>query len=70
MGHIRLYSFNEVKRFLEYTGFEIEYHVVKGETKCSWKRRVIGTILRLIYSKEHFYAHLYVVARKKANSDM
>ena len=66
MGHIRLYTVNEVKRFLEYVGFEIEFHTFIGKSRYSWKKRIAGKILRLIYSREQFYTHLYMVARKKA----
>lgn len=44
LDHIHLYTFNDVKRFLEYVGFEIEFHrfkvkldIVRGkESKVSF----------------------------------
>lgn len=63
MGHIRLYSFKEVKRLLEYVGFRIISHTYLGPMMpLRWK----GKIFRLFYPrKEHFRPYLFVTAEKE-----
>lgn len=62
MGHIRLYSLEEVKGFLEYVGFKICSYTYKGKMPSGWKAKII----MLMYpKKEHFKSCLYVIAKKE-----
>ena len=62
MGHIRLYSLDEVKAFLEYVGFRICSH----KYLCKIPGGLRTKILTLIYpKKEHLLKYLYVIAKKE-----
>jgi 2-polyprenyl-3-methyl-5-hydroxy-6-metoxy-1,4-benzoquinol methylase len=59
MGHIRKYSFQELRELLEYVGFDACRRAYGGGLSLVWGAR-IG---RLLYpKKEHFCRSLYVIA--------
>jgi SAM-dependent methyltransferase len=61
MGHVRLYSADEVKRFLRNAGFTVSAVSHKGIPELRWK----GSLVRLFHpDKGSFNRILYVTARK------
>lgn len=61
MGHLRLYSLAEVRRFLEFVGFEGCRHVCRGRFRGGWKGRLLMLLDR---DKDRWREFLFVVARK------
>ena len=61
MGHIRLYSPNDVRRFLEATGFTNVSHCYRGKVQGGWKGKLIRLLLP---GREKWRAYLFSTARK------
>jgi len=62
MGHIRLYSYEEVCSFLESSGFTILFTQYKGDYVKKLKFRILMLLWR---NREIFRPYLYVLASKK-----
>jgi len=60
MGHIRLYTSEEVKRFLEHSGFTICFTSYSGQIPG----RLVKLVLALLHKKGHFHKYLHVVAKR------
>lgn len=62
MGHIRLYTLDEVESFLKHTGFQVASHAYKGPIKTeSMSEKLIAL---LAPKKERLRNFLHVIARK------
>lgn len=63
MGHIRLYSQNEVERLLKFVGYEIHQSTLEGPVRRG--RSVVRLGLRMLF-RNKMRPHLYVWALKPA----
>lgn len=65
MGHVRIYSVNEVARFLHMTGFTTEAVIHRGEfqSPVKWKKRMGDAFLRLF---PRFRTSFSIVARNRS----
>jgi len=68
MGHVRLYSYYELKNILEFTGLQIISHSYSGKKpSLNIKRTVLFSILKLIgmrYSNDQFRPYLFIISKK------
>ena len=63
MGHIRLYSLDEVKGLLRHTGFQVRSHSFKGKVSAhGWAEKVVAA---LYPKKEALRGFVFVDALKK-----
>ncbi len=63
MGHIRLYSLDEVKGLLRHCGFEVRSHTFKGKVTASgWVEKAVA---RLYPRKQELRGFVFVVATRK-----
>jgi len=69
MGHVRLYSFKELKIILDFIGLQILSHSYSGKKpSLNIKRNILFSFLNLVgtkYSKDQFRPYLFIISRKK-----
>lgn len=63
MGHLRIYTFNEIQNFLKHVGFEVDSHAYMGRLiRIGWKAKLI--MMLLFFKRETFHPYIYVFAKK------
>jgi SAM-dependent methyltransferase len=69
MGHVRLYSFKELKNILDFIGLQTISHSYSGKKpSLNIKRTILFSLLNLIgikYSKDQFRPYIFIMSRKK-----